>query len=334
MLKLGITRAKSLPRVTTLLGRRRRIAFRVYAEILRDRPESDVHLPLVLEGLIVGRHAFKRTYDRRFSELDGVIFEAVRSLGPVSQGPLRVHDMGVSDARTSAELLRRLEALGPVDFTASDWYGIVHQVRNARAGWSVCFDDDLQPVEYTGWGFVLSPSDPDHRLAYPVNRMVRWLFETRLLPIARAQLEGVRRDALPDLDELESGDFRILRIPLVCREFRERMRTSGSCRFVRHDVRTPTPDRYHLIRVMNVLNHLEPEEQRRSLEGLRASLEEGGLLVVGRSLDRFDETGGESASTIWVRRGAGFERWMDVGGGSELEPLASALEAPHATQLA
>lgn len=314
LFKLGVRDVRQLPNVTTLLGRRKKVDVRLYGEILRDRPESDRWLPLVVEFLHTTNRAVKRTEDARFEEFDAMLFNVLTEETPTEGGVLGVHDLGVSDGRTAVALYRRLHALGSVDFTASDLFRAVFVVLHTKRGWSVAFDEDGRAIQYAGWRFVLSPPDPDLAWLYPVNRALQAAFGAWLEPQAARALLDVDREAMADLEEVSSGPFRILRVPLVCRECMDLIQADPHFHFVRHDVRRAAPGRFGLIRAMNVLNHLSPDDQQRAFQAFRGCLVEGGVLAVGRSAD----PGGETRASVWRRRGDRFERVRDLHGGAEL----------------
>jgi 2-polyprenyl-3-methyl-5-hydroxy-6-metoxy-1,4-benzoquinol methylase len=93
------------------------------------------------------------------------------------------------------------------------------------------------------------------------------------------------------------------------------MNENNGFHFVRHDVRTQTKESYDLIRVMNVLNHLDRDDQIRALQACFNSLRDNGYLVVGRTL------GGEMPTSIWMRHGNELRLLLDIAGGSEISHL-------------
>lgn len=319
MLKLGVRRIEELSRYTVVLGRARKIDVRLYGEILRGHPEDDRWLPLVLQSYRASNRAPKRTESGRFEAFDALLLETLGERGPGP--PLAVHDMGVSDGRTAVELYEKLRPLGVAEFVASDWYPALHLVQHRRRGWSVAFDEDGHAVQYAGFGFVLSPPEPDRLLLYPLNRLLHLVFDRFLRPRAAAALSGLDLAELGTLEEREHGAFRFSRIPLVCRECLDLMEQDDAFRYERHDVREPCARRFHVIRAMNVVNHLSASDQRRALRALHGSLEEGGLLALGRSRD----PSGETLGSIFERRDGALHRVRTLHGGSEHDELVAEL---------
>lgn len=317
LLKRGVVELDELAAMTTIFGRRKKASVRLYAEILRGRPDHDVHLPLVLESLVVGPRAFKRTADRRFEELDAALLELVLSIERKPGEPLRVHDMGASDGRTSAELYARLRSLGPIEFTASDLYRTLYLVEPADRAWWVAFDEDLQPIQHGRWGFVFSTFLPDNPLLYPINTLADWWLRRTIVPQAQRTLAEADAAAIPDLASRQVRGLTVTSLLLICRECRELMQRDSGFRFMRHDVRRPTPMRFHLIRALNVLNHVDRAGQIEAIRSCRASLCDGGLLVIGRSSVPESHT----HASIWRREGDALTLLRDLDGGAELKPL-------------
>jgi hypothetical protein len=311
MLKLGVRRIEELSHARTIFGRAKRIDIRLYWEILRGRPEEDHWLQRILQSYIASNQAPKRTESARFRKFDALLLETLAERG--SGFPRTAHDMGVSDGRTAVELYEKLRERGAVDFTASDWYPALHLVQHRARGWSVAFDEDGNAVQYAGFGFVLSPPEPDRAYLYPVNRLIQTLFERVLAPRAARALAEVDLNELGTLAERDSDAFRVTLIQLVCRECLALLEDEAGFRYERHDVREPCGRRFHLIRAMNVVNHLTPADQRRALLALCESLEEGGLLALGRSQD----PSGETLGSIFERQGGSLRRLGGLHGGSE-----------------
>jgi hypothetical protein len=327
LLKRGVRRLDQLPHARTAFGRRRKIDVRLYGELLSGGADAERWLPIVIEYFMVanrdpgrpgpGQGAYKRTHSHRFRELDERLAELV-SRAPAGAGaPLRVHDAGASDGRTSVELYRRLSQVRAIDFTASDWYRLVYVVRHARRGWSVAFDEDGKPLQYAGFGFVLSPLEPDPLVPYAVNRALQAVFERWLRPRAARALAQTDRATLGDLDRVRSGDFLVERIPLVCSECLELCRSDRAFRFVRHDVRRPSETPFDLVRVMNVFNHLTREDQREAVRACHASLVDGGLLAIGQS----GGPGEPAPTSIFVREGPRLRPHCELEGGVGLAEL-------------
>lgn len=319
IVKLGVTSLDGLRRDRTWLGHPKRFALSLYGRIVRDHAELDAWLPRILERHQTHSGAFKRTLDRRFEELDALVARRFAELRTGPDATLRVHDAAVSDGRSSVELHDRLRRDGPVDFVASDRDPAVYVVRPRGGGWEVALDEEGNVVQYVGSGFVVSPVAPEHALVYPVNRVALTWLSVRLRKRAHSLWRRAMEPVPADLERREVDGHEVWRVPLICRPCLERMQ-KGQIRFVRHDICDPLPGAYHLVRAMNVLNHLPSEALRLAVRSLRGALEDGGLLVVGRSAD----PGGETRATVWRREGSRLRAIERTHGGSE---LAGAIEA-------
>ena len=286
MLKVGIFKPAQLtPRgVDSVMGRRKFIAVDLYSSVRADDPNCRYLEERTLERFAVANGTFKYTTARRFDEFDRKVLNVIerRFLPTAQQQPLRVHDVGVSDGRTSLAFYEALTRLyeGHIDFTASDMTSFVWAVSRPGSRNRIILDDRGQLLQIIAPPFVFSTVRPESTLLYPLNAVIRHLLTVLY---ARPLQHALKNDAA----------LSRRKIPLICREcmaFMER----GGFSFIDHDLLAPQEGRFHIVRVMNLLNvsYFTNEELSRALENIFASLEDGGLFITGSNFESGTEVNG------------------------------------------
>lgn len=305
MLKFGIFKPEQLTRrvLDSVMGRRKFIAIDLYSSVRADDPNSRYLEERMLERFAVANSTFKYTTARRFDEFDRKVVDVIgRCFSPTAQQqPLRVHDVGVSDGRTSVAFYEALTTLyeGNIDFTASDMTSFVWAVSRPGSRNRIVLDDRGQLLQIIAPPFVFSTIRPESALLYPLNTAIRQLltlFYAR--PLQRTFQKG--------------RELSRKRIPLICRDciaFIEQ----GSFSFIDHDLLAPPVGRFHIIRVMNLLNisYFTDEQLSRALENIFTSLEDGGLFITGSNF----ESGTEVNGAVYRKEKGNVEKLLESGSG-------------------
>jgi hypothetical protein len=325
VLKFGVTDVAGLDRPRTPFGRPRDVAVPVLWRALQRDPERYGRVCAeAFNRLRMGNGVYKYTAPRRFDDVAADVLRLVDER--LAKLPLRVHDLGVSDATTSVELFAALAPRRPdLRFVMSDWFDAVYVLKPDGGPWSAVLDAELRLIQFFGRGFVLTPQTPPRKW-HPVNRLLlsrlRATFEPRVYDAARE----LRRDVDPP--EPPAG-WTAERVPLVCRAALELVRTDPRAAFERHSVLAPMRGSYSFVRAMNVLNrgYFGEDDLRAALAHVRDALEIGGLFLVGRNVDEED---GRTAATAYLRTERGFEVLRRFREGSEIAALVEgALPAPR-----
>src|SRR5882672_7516458 len=122
MIKTGLWRAEQLAgaRATKgFFGGTRRVSITLYDQV-RERSDGAMWAERILFGHSDGRGIYKRTYSRRFDRFDDFALAHVAAAFAPDRG-LRIHDAGVSDARTACDFFQKIAAAVPVaSYCASD----------------------------------------------------------------------------------------------------------------------------------------------------------------------------------------------------------------------
>lgn len=286
-------------------------AYSLLIELQEDwSPENEGILDRIYRSIRGGDGIYKMTHRNRFPEVDEQIARTAERY--VGDAPVRIHDAAASNAITSLDLLRRLDewfiARGqpqaPVTMLASDYYDHLDFVTVPGSQWTVAFDVNQQALQVIGRRILLSGVSPPS-LRYPINRMAHLIYARRCIEAAAKCLRediGVRRVPLfhPEALEVASRDQRF--------ELRQ------------HDVFQPTGEKFHIVRVMNLLTpgHLPESDVLRGVRASKQSLVPGGTFVFGRTMDDDD---GRPCVTALEFTSSGPQIAWEVNGGAENRDL-------------
>jgi hypothetical protein len=312
MLKLGVCKPADLDlrKLSGILGRNKFVAATLYPALCAsDRPDRDQLLERILFRFSTRNASLKRTQSARFEAFDRAFVERFRAALETGRS-VAIHDAGVSDGRTSVDFFRRLAVVPGLafSFVASDYAPEVTALQDERGRLTLIADPASGAVLQLVWPpFVFNLPRSESPWLYPVNHLLRrWLLATQaqaLLARWRAGDAGVRVSTLrllhPSVLSLEQSDPRF--------------------RFERHDLLSPSPRRYDVVRAMNVLNrsYFSPGDLARAVGHVADALPEAGWFVVGSNQDRDSTVNG----AVYRLRGRGFERVFSSGAGSEIDAI-------------
>jgi chemotaxis methyl-accepting protein methylase len=321
VLKFGICSEADLDarKLSTFLGRNKFIAVTLYRDLCAsDRPDRDELLERILFRFATRNASLKRTQSARFEAFDAAFVEHFRAALEPSRH-YAVHDAGVSDGRTAVDFFRRLAAVPGLDFefVATDYAPAVTAVEDERGRLALVLDPASGEMLQLIWPpFVFNLRKGESPLFYPVNHLARrWLLARR----APALLARLRADA----DGLRVSTIRLLHPSALALEA-----SDSRFRFERHDLLTPAPRRYDVVRAMNVLNrsYFPEAELARAVGHVADSLVAGGWFVVGANQDRGSKVDG----AVYRRVERGFERVFVSGAGSAIDGLVSSVAMSRA----
>jgi chemotaxis methyl-accepting protein methylase len=299
------------------LAERRFVAVSLYRDIARsDRPDRDALLERVLVRFATRNASLKRTQSARFGEFDAGLVGLIQER--YEPGKIwRVHDAGVSDGRTAADLFARLDAIEGFEFRfqASDYAPDVLVVADRQSSLELAIDPVTEELLQIVWPpFVLDVQQGESPLLFPVNHLVRRALLRRRVP---ELLERWKRD-----EGTTTADHLWLLHPR-CDALRER---EERFEFVRFDLLAPTDRRFELVRAMNVLNptYFSEAQLHTAVRNVADSLEPGGLFVTGSN----EDAGSTVNGAVYLRTAQGFERLMSSGSGSPVDRLTRAVSEP------
>ena len=294
MIRLGIWKLDQLRKKFARPGKQpaffpfshfhRSVSILLYEELARSAPPDQEFLQeQILESFSnyvqpqgkdssADQGAFKRTYAHRFEAFDQTAADlAQKHLQGVQ--PLAVHDLGVSDGRTSVDFYRVLKATAFKNprYLATDTTPYVDVISRPGRRTRMALDPEGRVVQIIRAPFVLNFPKQEHPLLFPVNWLVRkWLLAYSVPRMLKSY-------------QTRPGDFQVERIYLVAKECKSLMGSATGFQVEPYNVLQPMGQRFHLIRAMNVLNpsYFPPIRMAQALQNILNGLEEGGLFVTG-----------------------------------------------------
>ena len=288
---------------------RKRVAIDLYdAAAEKSDDERNWMQEAVLRNFGSGNHTFKLTFRDRFAAFDHEVEQRLPQLLPRQETPLRVHDVGVSDGRTTCALFDLLQRTYDDGFEllASDYDIEVLSVPIGKGNSRVILDGNENPLQLILPPFVLNLVNPVTPYFYPVN----WL--ARVLNTKSAVHQAIKK--LRD----QSSDIR--KIHIVCTECQDLARNHENVKIMQYDLLSKPLANMHIVRAMNLLNksYFAPPEMQLAIDNIRESLVDGGLLITGTNV----EAGTQINGGIYRRNGDTFDTIFESGHGS---PVSSTL---------
>ena len=232
---------------------------------------------------------------------------------------LIIHDWAASDCLTSSEWAASLLPHFPrARFTASDLMLFLVEF-TLPGGDILILEPSGGPVQYIRGPFVCYLDRPEGR-SFLVNRILA-AHAHRMLRRRRDEfLEAIA--ALEDRDSAEHGALRLRRLPLVHPDAEYLSAADPRFTIRSHSAFDALPEPAHVIRTMNIFNrgYFQPEMLRAGRDAVWASLQPGGIWIVGRTSGTTPENASHQAS-LFGKTDEGFRTVAETGGGSEIAGL-------------
>jgi SAM-dependent methyltransferase len=315
MFKFGIHKREQL-RPTDIDGffsRRKFIALDLYNAVDDYPPrDRDRIQERVLSRFSNKNGTFRYTHAQRFQHFDTVTLASIRSAFPPER-QIRVHDVGASDGRTSCDFYDALAGIygQRLSFLGSDYAPFLFSLRKKNSARRVIVDARDNVLQLITPPFVFNVVHPENKLLYPLNHFIRY-FVTRwyVRPLLRAYKAG-------------DANIEHSQIDLLSYECRANCASKSNFRFISYDIFSPLPERFDVIRAMNVLNliYFSQQDLKKAITNIMTSLEEGGLFITGSNL----EPGTTVNGGIYKKSGGRFEKLQVSGSGSQVDDLILAV---------
>ncbi|MBN8520999.1 MAG: hypothetical protein J0L77_03770 [Alphaproteobacteria bacterium] len=306
MLKTGIYTPDQTP---SFSGRPRAfIALDLY-----DQFSGNPELEMLFQEQAIGRVAvangsFKKTHLNRFDEFDEICRGIIIRHVPV-QNSVSVHDMAVSDGRTSVPFFEFLSGHygQSLSFLASDYSpGFKAVYDPADSNKRLILDHQNRLIQIVAPPFVFQVVCPESGLFYPVNRLYRHY-------IQKKWAQNLYQSYLRSPSLFQTKDILIL--CRACQNLTHDSRFS----FDTYDVLSGIRGTQQIIRAMNILNisYFAPDQMAQAVSHICGALAPGGLLITGSNGDG----GTDVRGGVYKKTESGMIKIHDFSGGSPAESL-------------
>jgi hypothetical protein len=312
MFKLGISRKEQLRpgHLEGLVNGRKHIALDLY-DSLGDLPQAEIDKiqERMLRWFRAENGVLKRTCARRFDHFDHLSLSAIAANFSGGQ-MVRVHDIGVSDGRTSCGFYDSLNCLygERLDFLASDYAPYLYVLKRTHSMNRLIIDEQQHVLQIIRPPFVFIVGRPEKTKVYhPLTNLVTALYVRPLLEDHNARCANIE----------------MTRLELLCRQCRARISENDNFRFESYDVLSCPTERFDIIRAMNVLNYCYFSEAklRRAVKNIFQSINDGGLFITGSNIEQGTIVNGG----VYKRTNDRLQRIEISGNGSYVDALISDL---------
>lgn len=218
-----------------------------------------------------------------------------------------MHDVGVSDARTSCDFYEKLQFFFPnCEFYASDCNPDVIILYKGTT--IVVINEALEILETTMPPFVWNRNRiRKEKLLYPLNFFIQWIVENFI--------------SKKIVYEYQKGKISMKRLSLFCQRAKDLCNQSSHFHLLKHNVldKSPVSDEFSVLRAMNVLNPalFSVQELTIAIDHFCSSLIEGGLFITGCNQDANSLVHG----TIYQKKDFAFVPVYVSGKGSPLNEI-------------
>ncbi len=275
MLKFGIHKISQLTdksKCYGIFGDKKHFSIALYGEI-SHLPDSEELSQEILMQFADTRGVYKRTYSGRFEEFDKQCVQIIHKT--FFREKIFVHDVGVSDARTSCDFYEKLHIFFPdCEFYASDFYPDVIILYKGSA--MVVINDSLEVLETTIPPFVWNRSKiRKEKFLYPVNFLLKWLIEKT---ITKKMLDDYRKGNITMQKKLS----------LFCQKAKELSQSNPCFHLLKHNILDKSPIHgLSVLRAMNILNpsYFSTKELQHAILSFLQSIVENGIFITGSNQD-------------------------------------------------
>ena len=272
MLKFGVynlAQLRAMKSAKTFLGGSRSISITLYDQL--KNPEDEKIAEYILNGFSDDRGAYKRTYSKRFEDFDKKIVALVGAHFSKDK-PLFMHDVAVSDGRTSCDFFEKLADIFPkLNFYASDYDSEIIILESGTTKVTINTQGKLLEVV---WPPFVFNAIKQHSY-YPLNNIM--FFLVRFFVVRKMMVQ------------YKAGAIKNYRIKLFCPRANVLAKSDERFQLGKYNVLDPFPAAHKLsiVRAMNILNasYFTSAEFERLLRNIWNSLSEGGLLIAGSNQD-------------------------------------------------
>jgi hypothetical protein len=277
----------------------------------RDRAEE-----MILENFSFADGSYKKTHACRFDEFDNQII-ALASQQFDKAKKIKIHDLAVSDGRTSLELFFKLGKVFPeLVFYASDKNMSVNVFSDSQT--------EAKKIITDGQGKILQIILPPRVLNIYSSKRA-WAYKIKKACLHPFDFFLTIFLLIPTFRKLffKIDDSKKQTIVLAKKEVLEMTAAKNNFHLSEYDLFEKNSDQFGLIRAMNVLNpsYFSPEEAKKIITNIISSLAEGGLFAVGSNKEAASPVNGD----IFAKKNGHFESLAKFGSGANFRNIMLAI---------
>ena len=297
MLKTGIYHLSQIERDTQLndfFGVPKKVSITLYEQAL-SHPRSDELMERILLYFADERGAYKRTYAKRFETFDRKVLKVLTKEFDVKTR-LLIHDVAVSDARTSVDFFQKVSRIySSIYYVASDYDPKICVIEQGKL--KVTLSSGGKILEIVWPPFVFNTIKRESYLHYPINHLIRWI-------VLRLKVQSLMRD-------FRSGKVKAKEVLLFSPQALKLAKTDRRFRLDKHDLRQSFESRHHIIRAMNILNpdYFSKEDIRKIVKNIHYGLKTNGILIVGSN----QGANSRVAGGVYKKTKTGFNKILTTG---------------------
>lgn len=305
MFKTGIYHLDQIKkgyRLTDFFGQDKKLSITLYNAIQQELNAEEL-TERILFSFSDERGAYKRTYANRFEEFDQMVLSYLENTFK-NEDPLLIHDVGVSDGRTSLDFFKKISsAFSKIKFVASDYNPKVYVLEKGRC--KITISDTGKILEILFPPFVFNMLKPDARRYYPLNSLILLIVQ--------------RFFAVPLMKDYKAGKLQAKELMLFTPKLLKTAEKNLDLVLEQHNLLEPFKGKYHIVRAMNVLNlsYFSNLEFTKILSHIYSGLYENGFFITGSN----EGVGTIVHGGIYKKTVKGFETIWNSGDGSHIEKL-------------
>ncbi|HTX86738.1 MAG TPA: class I SAM-dependent methyltransferase [Candidatus Nanoarchaeia archaeon] len=304
---------KTIPFIAT-----KPVAIDLYAQTRQLNPEQRQAAEERILNFAFSDGSYKKTHSRRFDDFDDQVIAYLQK--NLDRGKkYKFHDLAVSDGRTSRDFYLQLEKIFPaLDYYASDknmFVDIFPDRKNKIR--RIAKDEKGKILQIILPPFVLNIYSPKRALRFKIKKAI--LYPINLI-LAKLLLWPPALELFIKIDPAEKR-----RIALISGEARELAATKNNFHLQSFDLFQKSPDKFDLIRAMNVLNisYFTPAEVKKIAANIFASLAEGGLFIVGSNLSAGTPVNGD----LLLKKNGQWQSVLKFGRGTNFREIILSAQA-------
>ncbi len=255
---------------------------------------ADYYREIILLNFSDDRRTFKRTYKDRFEIFDKKVLDVIAAQ---SISSLRVHDIAVSDGRTTCDFYEKLQRSFPVEeYFASDYSPDIIVIND-----KITTNPDGKILEVIFYPFVFG--NQREGLRYPINNAIRSIVFYGYAPYLLKRY-------------LKNPSIEKKTIQMFCSTAQRLASSDNRFHLMKYNVLNPSPIArpLNIIRAMNIFNpaYFSDAQITLALKNIYGALENGGLFITGSNQDADSLVHGG----VYQKTNTGFKELWRSGEGS------------------